>query len=127
MSPTLRTTAAALALGGSLVLASAAVTALAQNSPFGRSDTMNLDNDDLAAISGAASKIGQPNSTVGQTENWQNPKTGRSGSISLLQTFERYGLPCQKRRYTVDKTVKDPGSSYVMDFCRLPSGEWKTA
>jgi surface antigen len=127
MSRTLRTTAAALALGGSLVLASAAVTALAQNSPFGRSDTMDFDNEDLAAINGAASKIGQPNSKVGQTENWQNPKTGRSGSISLLQTFERYGLPCQKRRYTVDSTVKNPGSSYVMDFCRLPSGEWKTA
>ncbi len=102
------------------------VTAIAQVGPFGR-DGLNLDSEDLAAIDGAASKLGQPNSTVGQTENWQNPKTGRSGSISVLQTFERYGLPCQKRRYTVDSTVKAPGSSYVMDLCRLPSGEWKTA
>ncbi len=127
MSRNLRNAGVVLALGSCLIILASTAVTMAQINPFGRAGTIDLNNDDLQLMNGAASKLGQENSAIGQTETWQNPKSGRSGSISLMETFQKYGLPCQKRRYVVDKTVKSQGSTYVMDLCRLPTGEWKLA
>jgi surface antigen len=119
-----RASAAALALSVCLTLTGAAT---AQINPFRRSDTVALDKDDMQIMRSAASKLTQKDVPVGQTETWQNPKSGRSGSVSLLQSFKKNGMPCQKRRYVVDPTVKSQGSEYVMTLCRVPTGEWKLA
>ncbi len=120
----LRSASVVLVLGGCFIVAS---TAMAQINPFGRSDTVPLDGEDLQIMSGAASKLTRKNATVGQIETWQNPKSSRSGSVSLLQTFKKDGMPCQKRRYVVDRTVNSQATAYVMNLCRLPTGEWKLA
>ena len=114
----------ALALGGCFIVAEAAT---AQINPFGRSDVVLLDSDDLQIMNSAASRLTQKHVAVGQTETWQNPKSGRSGSVSLLQTFKKNGMPCQKRRYYVDQTVNSQASAYVLNLCRVPTGEWKLA
>jgi surface antigen len=100
---------------------------MAQINPFRRSVTVALDSDDLQIMNGAASKLAQGSSSVGQTETWENPKSGRSGSVSLMQTFEKNGMLCQKRRYVIDQTFNSQGRAYVMNLCRLPTGEWKLA
>jgi surface antigen len=113
-----------LALGGCFIVTEAA---MAQINPFGRSDTVPLDSDDIQIMRSAATKLTLNNAAIGQTETWQNPKSGRSGSVSLLQTFKKNGMLCQKRRYFVDQTVNSQASQYVMTLCRLPTGEWKLA
>jgi surface antigen len=120
----LRSASVVLALGFCLVVASAAT---AQINPFRRSNAAVLDGDDLQIMNSAASRLTQKNVSVGQTETWQNPKSGRSGSVSLLETFKKNGMLCQKRRYFVDPTVNSQASVYVMNLCRLPTGEWKLA
>lgn len=109
-------------LTGSVFLAGMAV---AQINPFGK-NPIYLNDEDLQQLGLAARQLTKPTAAVGQTENWANPKTGNSGTIELLGTFEKSGLPCQKRRYVLRS--KDYGqNTYLVNMCRLPSGEWKIA
>ena len=115
-----------LALGASAILCSlGAASATAQINPFRKYGTVNLTKEDLRLMSGAASKLVQQSSKLGQTETWENPKSGNSGSISLLEVFRKNGMSCQKRRYSIRSTKAADESVYVLDFCRVPSGAWK--
>ncbi|HVJ55954.1 MAG TPA: RT0821/Lpp0805 family surface protein [Aliidongia sp.] len=62
----------------------------------------------------------------GASEAWQNSQSGHHGTISVLDIFERSGVPCRKVRY---QTVFDVTTStdYVLNWCRTTEGEWKVS
>ena len=99
-------------------------SAVAQINPFGRSGSVS--GDDTKYIEAASSKIYKAdNPQVGAVEKWSNPATGNSGTVSLIQVFEKDGMPCRKLRHNIRvHDQKDP-VVYIFSRCRVKSGEWK--
>ncbi len=97
----------------------------AQLNPFTRSG-FELSQEDLELLSAAAKKLYIDESVpVGTVETWSNPKSGNTGSVQLIGTFDYKGLPC--RRLQHDIRVKDVANPfrYLFDRCKTPNGEWK--
>jgi len=110
---------ASVALGAQLL------PAQAQLNPFTRAG-FELSQEDLDMLGAAARKLYVDESAaVGTVETWSNPKTGNTGSVQLIGTFEYKGLPC--RRLQHDIKIKDVANPfrYLFDRCKTPSGEWK--
>ena len=115
-----------LPLLGALLLTAAFLSeaAIAQVNPF-RKNIVHLTDEDLRMMSSAAQELTKPTARAAQMETWSNPKSGNSGSIELLKTFEKNAMLCQKRRYGVHNDKENKKDSFVVDVCRLPNGEWK--
>jgi surface antigen len=123
-----------LAIPAAIVLALAANFAgpvQAQINPF-RSDKTapRLEKTDLALIGQAAEKLyTKENVADGTTESWNNPLTGASGSVTMVNSFHRTirgnSLLCRKLRYEVAWKGRTGTRSYLIDWCRLPDGTWK--
>jgi hypothetical protein len=113
------------ALGAVLCLALGPGPANAQINPFGRNNRLNLTSEDFQIMGDAASALTRDAARPGQTATWDNPATGTSGTIELLETFQKDGMPCQKRRYVFNNERKFGTSTFVLNVCRIPSGEWK--
>jgi surface antigen len=62
----------------------------------------------------------------GTTNAWQNPKSGNSGSATLLKSTTVNGQPCRRIRHTVLGKGKTTPSSYVVNICLQKDGSWKT-
>ena len=120
---TMRTVSGVVAAAAILVLSS---SAFAQINPFARSSGGDITGDDLKLIDAASSKLYKTdNPKVGASEKWSNPTTGNSGTVSLVQVFEKDGMPCRKLRHSIAvKGNKDP-QIYIFNRCRVKSGEWK--
>ena len=96
-------------------------------SPFGRySATEHITTEDRRIMESLSAKLYQAdNPQIGATEHWSNPKSGNSGTVSLIEVFEKDGMPCRKMRHRITiKGMKDP-MIFVFNRCRLQSGEWK--
>ena len=59
----------------------------------------------------------------GATSEWENPKSGSSGKITIVQSYEAQGLPC--KRIKAFNTAKDRSSEGEFDFCEQTDGQWK--
>jgi surface antigen len=59
----------------------------------------------------------------GATSDWENPKSGSSGKITIVQSYEAQGLPC--KRVKAFNTAKDRSSEGEFDFCEQTDGQWK--
>jgi surface antigen len=57
---------------------------------------------------------------------WQNPESQHAGVVRPIRNFDAHGMPCRTLDYTIRyKEVVDPLDHYVVNWCRLPDGEWK--
>ena len=65
----------------------------------------------------------------GTTQQWSNPESENSGTVTLLDRFASQGRDCRRVKYFVRPGAKQPSSvvpsQYVMTTCRLPDGSWK--
>lgn len=96
----------------------------AQVNPFGRN--IEMSREDMRRLGEAESRLyAQEPPAVGSTETWSNPKTGRSGTVTLIDSFERNGMPCRKLRHDINPRRHQPSYQFVIDRCRLPDGSWK--
>lgn len=59
----------------------------------------------------------------GVTSDWENPKSGSSGKITIVQSYEAQGLPCKRIR--AFNTAKNRSSEGEFDFCKQTDGQWK--
>jgi surface antigen len=113
-------------LGAALCVAIDVAGAGAQINPFRRStDRVDLTPEDLQLMNRAVSSLSSGDTRAGQKAAWENPDSGTSGTIEIVKTFEKQGMPCQKRRYSFRNERKSATDTFVLDMCRLPSGEWK--
>lgn len=66
---------------------------------------------------------GKPNGT---TLPWNNPKSHRYGTVTLINRFPSQGRDCRRVRYVIN-----PGSNaevrttYALTSCHLADGTWK--
>ena len=54
-----------------------------------------LTTADIELLTATANRLYEAGQ-VGVKEAWSNPKSGNSGTVELLETFEREGLPCRR-------------------------------
>ncbi len=112
-------------LAAALVLAALGAPVQAQLNPFTRAG-FELSQEDIDLLVAAARKLYIDESvTVGTVETWSNPKSGNTGAVQLVGTFDYKGLPC--RRLQHDIKIKNVTNSfrYLFDRCKTLSGEWK--
>jgi surface antigen len=102
-------------------------TSDAQISPF-RSSRTHLRGDDQTLMNSAASQLYQQDTVAdGAADHWSNPKTGNSGTVTVLQSFEKEGMACRKVRYVIRLRGVTGQRVYTLNWCKTASGEWKIA
>ena len=100
--------------------------ATAQMSPFGTSG-FTMDQRDIDMMAETARPIYQtPPPADGTKYEWENPVTGNSGTMTLLESREYQGLPCRKIQYSFKIKNVSTDFSFVQERCQVASGEWKT-
>jgi surface antigen len=104
--------------------------AQAQISPFRTTRNERLDKSDVALMNQTAEKLYKAdNVTDGAAENWMNPKTGASGTVTMQSRFARtwhdMQLDCRKVKYEVLRKGASAPRNYVVNWCKQPDGEWK--
>jgi surface antigen len=98
--------------------------AAAQVNPFG--DSLDLEETDIAMLQAAANALFQDDdAAIGQSEAWNNPETGNSGTVSVVRLFEHGGLPCKRLQHTIKQKGRADRSIYQFARCRTSDGSWK--
>lgn len=108
-----------------LLVAAGALPAAAQVNPF-RGSTTGLPQGDLAIMSSTAAQLYENMSLAdGSSSGWSSPKTGNSGTVTLMRTFHRRSLLCREVDYVIRKRRQVDTRNYKINWCRTPSGAWK--
>ena len=90
--------------------------------PFSK-DGLALNDEDDALMRDAIRSVLE-SGKADTAKSWSNPKTGISGTATLLCVFDKAGAPCGE----VEHVLTEPrGNRYVLPFCRMPDGKWKIA
>jgi len=91
-----------------------------------RSSRIGLNSADLRAMNAAAAGLYQQDTVSdGATAKWSNPRSGNSGSITVLQNFTKADMPCRKLRYNIHLRARRGMRSYTVNWCKTASGVWK--
>ncbi len=98
--------------------------AYAQNfAPLGTGLGPLLKGDDLSIVGNVSAALNAAG-TAG-SKHWSNPKTGTSGTITLIRDFRGAGMACHELKYLFNLTHPTRHRTYTLNWCRIPSGEWK--
>lgn len=60
----------------------------------------------------------------GTALEWENPKSGNSGSVTLLKRFSAEGRECRALRHVFNVVRAEP-YRYKVTICLQPDGTWK--
>jgi len=84
-----------------------------------------LTRDDVDRMHAAAARLYEGRS-IGTVERWRNPDTKTAGEIKLVRSFESHKMQCRRLDYTIRfEVVRDAPREYILNWCKLPEGEWK--
>lgn len=84
---------------------------------------LELTAGDIELVGATADRLYQAGE-IGVAASWTNPESGNSGSVQILEIFEREGLPCRRVEHII-KIAKDPAPKrLVLASCRVPDGRW---
>ena len=110
-----------------LPLAVAAQVSLAQTMLPQMGDVLwpGLVQDDIDRMHAAGARLYEGGS-IGNVERWRSPDTKDAGEVKLTRSFTTRGMPCRTLEYTVRfDTARSSPSHYVLNWCKIESGEWK--
>src|SRR5262249_53580290 len=84
-----------------------------------------LSADDLNLMKKAAREQldGKPDGAVA---SWDNPKSGHSGTVTLLKSSTNAGQPCRRVRHSINAKGLATPAHYVLNICKQADGSWKT-
>ena len=120
-----RKRALGVAAGAMLVFASGVAWAQPLMPLMGNVFWPGLSQDDLDRMGAAAARLYEGRS-IGTVERWRSPDSNNAGEVSLLRSFTANDMPCRTLQYTVRfARVGQRLSQYVVNWCKIPSGEWK--
>jgi surface antigen len=84
---------------------------------------LELTAEDIELLTTAADHVYDAGE-IGASEAWSNAASGNSGSATLLQVFERDGLPCRRIEHVI-KIKKDATPKRLeLATCRTADGRW---
>ncbi|MBK3732300.1 outer membrane surface antigen [Azospirillum brasilense] len=61
---------------------------------------------------------------AGRRTEWNNPKTGVRGDVTVQRVHERDGAPCGDVQANFIRRTVQP---YTLTFCKMPNGRWAIA
>jgi surface antigen len=61
----------------------------------------------------------------GSSRPWSNTKSGSSGNLSIVRSYEYKGMPC--RDLEVDNKTGERKGQWALRMCRIKDGTWKIA
>ena len=97
--------------------------ASAQINPFRGSRSTPLNADDLTALTDASNRLlDRPNLVAGGTEDWNNPQSGITGTVTAGNPVHRKGLACRALSYRI--TAPAPQRNAKLTWCKTKDG-WK--
>ncbi len=91
--------------------------------PFGSRLGPGLRGNDLAIVTDVTNALNAGGNN-GST-HWSNPKTGTSGTLTLVRGFDRGGMACHEMKYRFNFVRPTRHRNYTLDWCRDPAGEWR--
>ena len=101
------------------------LSASAQVNPFRGSKGTPLKSDDLAALKEATVKLlDQSHVNAGDTQSWNNPRSGAEGTVTAGHTVKRKGLACREVANDVTMPGANPQRSAKLVWCKTKDG-WK--
>jgi surface antigen len=83
-----------------------------------------LTSEDFAMVGEAVTGLYDAGK-IGVAQTWSNPKSGNSGSVKILDTFEYQGLPCRTIEHTLRIRRQADPKQVVLKTCRDTDGVWK--
>ncbi len=108
-------------------LLAGAPAAQAQFNPFGPTQQTGLVDSDYRALGDAMTRLlARPDLAPGAEEKWTNPRTKSTGSVSVMNGFERQDLTCMAVRYEALARGRPPVRTRELNWCKTPQG-WKIA
>jgi surface antigen len=110
--------------GGVLMLCIAA--AQAQINPFRGYKGPTLNSQDYSLAREAARKLlDNDSAAVGSAEQWENADSGHHGTITLMNLFQRSGMPCRTLQSRVEYAAPAKPRTVTLRACHTQAGEWK--
>jgi hypothetical protein len=61
----------------------------------------------------------------GSSRPWSNTKSGSSGNLSIVRSYEYKGMPC--RDLEVDNRTGERKGQWALRMCQIKDGTWKIA
>jgi surface antigen len=106
-----------------LVVVCASPAALAQNwiGLLKNTPAERFDEEDLRIFVATSDKA-LDEAPVGQTLNWENPKTQHHGNITVLKSYESKGRPCKDLR--VRNEADGRKGDNQLSWCKV-DGKWR--
>ena len=103
------------------------LVAHAQVNPFRSSRVgSGLSQQDLRELGDAGRRLyTQDNVANGASDTWSNSQSGNSGTVTVVDSFQRQGNACRKLRYDIRLKVRSGVRTYTLNWCRQPDGSWK--
>lgn len=94
--------------------------AIAQTYPFKTWGAGRLRRADIRLIMDTSQRLlASPTLAEGQTESWNNPRSGASGSVTADRTFQREGARCHTLVYTASVRARAVPRQARLDWCRI--------
>lgn len=116
---------AAAFLFGALAVSAMGTSGWAQINPFRTTKLPGMAKEDQQRMLDATQRLNQrEHPVVGGTESWNSPTS--SGTIRLDRIFQSHGMTCHTLRYEFTARQGAPQRNYRANWCKTPSGEWKT-
>lgn len=109
-------------IAGSLFLLLCPLQAVAQYTTFGDSVLANFtkeDNEMASQVQKEALNAADPKFS----KEWNNQKTGHSGSVSVISTSEMNGSPCRVLRVQNQADGQVGRQEHL--WCKMSDGSWK--
>ncbi len=93
--------------------------------PFGLRGVMGLKHEDAIIMRSSWEEL-RDNNLVGVKKEWNNPETGRSGSIEVLKNLtDEEGRKCKQMRYKFARKGFADTYTFIMERCLVSEGKWK--
>ena len=99
--------------------------ARAQINPFGDASRTKLTSGDFRVLDEATQLLlARPDLAPGVREDWKNPETGSTGSLTVKNRLHRRGLECVALGYQSMARGRPPNRIGALNWCQTPAG-WK--
>ncbi len=84
-----------------------------------------LSPDDIARMHAAGARLYEGRS-IGTIERWRSPESKNAGEVRLVRSFNEHAMPCRTLSYDIRfEAARDKPSRYVVNWCKVESGERK--
>jgi surface antigen len=116
-----------LIVAGFLAIVSSSMAKAQMINPFGFYNGPTLGQQDYKlALEALQTLLSEKPPIIGGFDTWSNSNSGNRGKFTILELFTSKEMPCRKVNANFFFRSSGFTRSFTLNFCELPSGEWKS-